>query len=481
MKNKRTSIAIITICAIAIAGGSAHAEKWSFGVMGDTQWYRDDPTGKNINSVAVNQIEACNQNFVKANVKFVVQVGDLCNNFSDDAFQTRLDANHALNAAKIPFYGLRGNHERPEAAKTFFQNHYLPKNSPDGGVIVTVAPDKISYTVTYKNIKIVLLDINTARRDDTVNWMSNQLSTNDRDHAFVFQHVNLLSQGRKENLFGPDNEANPTLQNQFLSILHNNRVRYNISGHDHMHHRSHIISPDQKSTITQLICASVSSRYHTPNAPYSDRETPIAQQLNMIGHYIFTIDGPLVTIDHYATPHQRNGDVFPNPTWTLVETFGYSTNGKQFLIPQKANFNAVKDTSPFPTATRMALTGTNESTLTVGNPQKVQRPVTKAVNTGWAPRTADTISDILTIWGMQDITPSQLTDGIAIPNTPTSLPFTLTMSYDASKYTNPYIQQQSRNGTWLPLKNSTSNPDNTISATVSPTDTAIFSIGGTAR
>ena len=45
---------VLLICSLQV-----RAAKWSFGVIADTQWSGTDPTGNNINSVAVNQIKAC--------------------------------------------------------------------------------------------------------------------------------------------------------------------------------------------------------------------------------------------------------------------------------------------------------------------------------------------------------------------------------------------------------------------------------------
>src|SRR5664279_3273801 len=120
--SKRTSIC----AALALsATSSAFATPFTFGVMGDTQWSGTDSTGNNINTVAVNQAKACNDQFVKAGVDFVVQVGDLTDTGTTAGLQTRLDANSALTNAGIAFYGLRGNHEDTTAAQTFFNNNYI--------------------------------------------------------------------------------------------------------------------------------------------------------------------------------------------------------------------------------------------------------------------------------------------------------------------------------------------------------------------
>ena len=438
--------------ALLITASAALAAPWSFGVMADTQWSGSDPTGNNVNTVAVNQAKACNQAFVNAGVSFVVQVGDLTDNGSTAGLQTRLNANTALNAAGIPFYGLRGNHEDNSTAKTFFQSNYIPTST--GSATVAVAPDGVSYSVDYNGTKIVLLDIltadSTAAMDTATTWMSGQLSAADHTQAFVFDHKNLLGQNHKDNAFGGSNDANPAEQNAFISTAQNNGVRYVISGHDHMHYRSMVTSPDGKSQVQELICSSDSYKYYTPQTPYSSRDGAISQQLNKTGYYIFTVDGPRVTGKYYETTPLANGDVPANPTWTLSETFGYSLNGKEFMVASGGNFNVVQDTYG---VTSMHLAGLNGSTVTTSD----GRLVSKDVNTGWTDKAPGFASDALTLWGMEDI------DSATTVN-----PFTLTMSYHVSSgFTGDiYLARENADGTWAHLA-SILNGDGTVSATVS--------------
>ena len=76
-----------------------------------------------------------------------------------------------------------------------------------------------------------------------------------------------------------------------------------ISGHDHHHYNSVVTSPDQKSKVHQLITSSDSSKFYTPDLPVSPNDAPVEQDLARVGYYIFTVDGPRVTIDYYADDH----------------------------------------------------------------------------------------------------------------------------------------------------------------------------------
>lgn len=325
----RKSIKIISsaVALVLVIGGAASAEKWSFGVMGDTQWNTSD-AANNPNTVAAGIVNQVNNQFINKGVKFVVQVGDLTDNGSTAGLQTRLNANSALTTNGINFYGLRGNHESSAADQAFFQNNYIPTSTAD--TKVTLAPDATSYSITYNNTKLVLLDIsvagNVGNLNTETNWMDGELKSTDHKQAFVFSHKNLLGQNHKDNLFGSGNDSNPDQQNAFIASLDNNDVQYYISGHDHMHNRSIITSPDGQHCVEQLITASDSYKFYTPATPFSTRETPISQELYTVGYYIYTVDGTKVNVDFYSAPNGvGNNDLTATPTlnFTLRESWGY--------------------------------------------------------------------------------------------------------------------------------------------------------------
>jgi hypothetical protein len=146
-------------------------------------------------------------------------------------------------------------------------------------------------------------------------------------------------------------------------------------------------------------------------------ETPIQQELFAVGYYIFTVDGPRVTVEYYSSPNGCAGDcdltATPVLTFSKRETFGYSLNGQEFLVPQGGSYTAVQD-SLYGTDAKI-LSGTNGSMAT----DHAGRSQTKTVNTGWTRKTnRNTVSNVLTLWGMDDLG-SEQTDV-----------YTLSMSYD---------------------------------------------------
>jgi hypothetical protein len=214
--------------------------------------------------------------------------------------------------------------------------------------------------------------------------------------------------------------------NTFLSLLAANNVKYMISGHDHHHYNSIVTSPDNASQVHQLICQSDSSKFYTPANPVSPNDAPVEQDLYRVGYYVFTVDGPRVTIDYYADTHgnwQSDGNYpygsidlvnYPNkvtPTFAFAKrsTTGYSLNGKEILVSQGGSYVLTDDTSKavvngetgYFGTTAKVLNGTNGSTSATNYGKATK----KAVDTGWAPKPAvyGAGSDVFTLWGMTDL------------------------------------------------------------------------------
>jgi len=396
------------LCLGAVAS-AVHAEAWSFGVISDTQQTQSG----GLNSVATNIIAGVNAQFIARGVDFVVQVGDLGDNGSVASLQTRLAANADLAAAGIEFYGIRGNHESGTDAAAYFQANYLPSSTADVAVSVA-AFDSTSYSITYKDAKLILLDIkatdgSTTAMDAATAWMDGELSADDHTQAFVFQHKNLLGQNHKDNAFGSGNDANTAQQNEFYRVLATNNVRYDISGHDHMNHRALCTSPDGQYQVTELITQSDSTKFYTASSGFSSRETPFSDEQNKIGYYLFTVDGPRVTGEYWATTPVGN-DLPANPVWTLQETFGYSLNGKQFLVGRGESYAGVADQiaagDGFVGTSMSILDGVNTVTATAEG----SRACSDDLNTGWAERPDGFLSDVLSLWGMANALGSEQTD-----------------------------------------------------------------------
>jgi hypothetical protein len=302
----------------------------------------------------------------------------------------------------------------------------------------------LSYGFTYDNATFVLIDQFTPLDgagaelnpgggsviDGQQAWINRVLAGRpEGTHAFVMSHKGLITEHHVDVLFGSDPSQDPTGTNDFITSLAENGVRFYINGHDHMHDHSRVYTTDGTSHyVTELTCASDSNKFYTPSIPANDvtydvpafghtRQTEISQDLYYIPYYIVTVDGPKVTIDYYAVNSNGNGsNISTTPTltgnWQKRDSFGYSLNGKEFLIAQGQAYTSVQDAiragSGFFGTSAQILGGTNGSTVK----DHSGRPLTKAVDTGWAPRDGwdrrdwdggNKLSDILTLWGMTDV------------------------------------------------------------------------------
>ena len=291
-------------------------------------------------------------------------------------------------------------------------------------------------------------DVNNNAIASQQSWISSTLSGRPADtQAFVFGHKGLITENHTDVLLGANPCANPAAQNGFIGSLQDNGVRYYIGGHDHMHDRAIVASPDGAKSVQDIVCASDSSKFYgpkaSPNAP-TGRETLVAQDLGTIGYYVYNVDGPRVTADYYSSsklaspPAGGEADITTTPalTFSKKESFGYSLNGKEFVVGQGQAYSAVQDTIAagshngengyLGTAAKI-LGGTNASTLKGANDN---RPLSKAIDTGWSPNAGSgLISDVLTLWGMTDVGANK-TDT-----------FTLSMSYDGSKLSHDRVAE----------------------------------------
>ena len=317
-------------------------EPWSFGVIPDTQWQRDAP----FHGAAIHVIDAINTEFVRQQVDFVIQVGDLVDRASTIAFQTRAAHNKVLDEAGIKFYPLRGNHDAItlESAEQFKETFPNLPGTPNGNGSSPDLPGAagMTYAFTHKGGKFICLDTFPLVDDgspsgkaytigDYMPWIKAELKKDDHSFAFVFSHKNLVGQNHKDNLFTSDKtnqDKYPEIQNAFYACLQQNGVRYCLSGHDHIYQRSRISSPDGKSELVQIMCGSASGKFYTPTPPFLAREKPLTQELKRVGFLIARVSGDRVCFEYYST--EPFGTEPKQPTWELRDSFGYTLEGKVF-------------------------------------------------------------------------------------------------------------------------------------------------------
>jgi len=447
--------------------GSSNA--WAFGVLSDTQWKL---TAGGENTCATGIIDALNDQFIGHQCKFVIQVGDLADKeyvtIDGIKYRTPLPtrAAHAqvLYDNGIGFFPVRGNHEASATAagevKTLF-----PQTQGQGANVAGAtnfdspvlgvngnALTGLSYSFDYNNVRCVLIDqftrfdnsnyttgTNNDNAVDQVSWITSRLSshTGSDKHTFIFSHKNLIGQNHKDVLFGANLTSNAAARDTFISACANNGVRYCLGGHDHMHHRSLVSTNDKSASVGQIICSSNSYKFYIPKAGDDGRETPVTQELFTVGYYIFTVDGPRVTVDFYSASHGSDyGDIdmvdAPPFAFYLRERFGYSLNGEQYLVERGESYAGIEST--YNGTKAKILSGTNGNTET----DFLARQLQKTLCTGWADATtAGAASHVFSLWGMVDNLSlySEALPGL-LPNADESTEtdeFALAITYDPKK------------------------------------------------
>lgn len=446
--------------------------------MSDNQWTGTPDDGFNPNTVPVDIIKQVDAEFIAKGVKLVIDVGDTMDVGSNVNIDTTAVFRQDLYNAGIAFFPLRGNHEAgvagsgTEWARVFPQmfngiNNETPADAfsvvnPDAAgqpfpaqaglpftvganfsqpTAINTSNNAVTYSFDYANTRFVLLDQfgNTGEENNVSSisaqqpWITQRLADPARpQHAFVFGHKNLLGGDHKDNLFGNHSgndpgDADPSqwpAQNAFINSLATNRVHYYISGHDHHHYESVVTSPDGSAKVHQIISASDGSKFYAPRTPVSANDTPISQDLYKIGCYIYTVDGPRVTVDYYGVPSGQVGGILPTaaagahatPTltgnWQKLLSWGYSLNGQEFVVAEGASYTIVADSTAKAIANGEAgylgtsmqiLGGTNASTA-ANNYGKAQ---VKAVDTGWSQAQAGNFSDTLALWGLTGVGATQ--------------------------------------------------------------------------
>lgn len=472
---------LLTTLSLALLSTAAVAEPYSIGFMADTQWTSND-AANNPSTVALGIMNQILPKFVEHKVKFVLQFGDLTDNGSTAGLDVWNSAAQQLYAAGIGFYPVRGNHEPSQAAALRFQANFpqtqgLGANLA-GGVnhrspTTPAGLTGLTYAFEYQNATFIAIDqfvrtnntgtsANSATLDQ-VDWIAQTLQNRPANtHAFLFSHKPLIGQNHVDNIFGANPSSNPTQRNTLIKAMASTGARYYLSGHDHMYNRSLVKSPDGTAQVQNIIHSSDSYKFYIPTIPSNDQaynasnrqETQISQELFTIGYYIATIDGPNVTVTHYASDNGCGGslgagkdcDLRATPTLNFAkrETYGYSLIGKEFVVPAGGSFTNVADQSPGAgsgwVGTKMAiLDGTNAVSATMYD----GRSPVQDINTGWQSRTEAQApqlkSDVLTLWGMHNRIGSEQGDT-----------FTLSVKYEDSARGALALVHKNESGQWVP-------------------------------
>lgn len=394
-----------------------------------------------------------------------------------DAMGIRARYAQALYNSGIAFFPIRGNHDDSQITAIEFlkffpqtaggaQNDETAQRAayeafnPDASNLPDIKPEGkpfrlgtdfsspsevlkgLSYSFDHKNVRFITADQYTAPdgKEHTIRsqqgWITSRLKSKS-EHAIVFTHKGLLTQHNRGILFGAEPSPSTPGQDGFIKAMADNGAQYLICGHDHMHDRSRVYTTDGETAyVNQLITASNSSKFYFPRRSSNDetfcggkRQKLISQELFAIGYYIVTVDGGHMSFDYYSSVCRTADTIADTPylTFSHKETFGYSLNGKNFLIEYGKPYTAVDVTSSGGTRAKI-LGGTNmrDAKDFAGRRFGVE------VNTGFYPQDEATAGDMLLLRGMD----------FSTANTDI---FTLSMSYAQDE---PTLARLDSRGVW---------------------------------
>lgn len=255
--------------------------KFSFAILGDTQYFKPGTNGGYQKSAA---------SIKKLNPNLVFALGDLissCNGGSECKEKYNSWKN-VLGAFSSKAYVMQGNHDRTgkDKADNVWENvfGYLPNNGPQGFL-------KFAYSFDFENSHFVVLDSDKPKEffinDTQRNWLKKDLSQNKKENAFVFFHEPAYPTNSK---IGEGLDTNPKDRDALWNILTSHKVRAVFSGHEHIQSRRKV------SGLYQFVFGNTDSFNHlAPKAGMSEYSY-VGQGFGLV-----EVDGDNVAVKTYST------------------------------------------------------------------------------------------------------------------------------------------------------------------------------------
>lgn len=253
--------------------------KFSFAILGDTQYFKPGTNGGYQTAVS---------NIKKNNPNMIFAVGDL------SSCDGGLDCENKYNNWKSVLgnfasktYPMQGNHDRvgKERADSVWEKvfNYLPSNGPSGFV-------KFTYSFDFEDSHFVVLDsdkpkeniINETQR----NWLESDLSKNKNKNIFVFFHEPAYPTNSK---IGEGLDANAKDRDALWNILTKYKVKAVFSGHEHIQSRRKV------NGIYQFVFGNTDSFNHLAPKPGTAEYSYIGQAFGMV-----EVNGDEITVKTYS-------------------------------------------------------------------------------------------------------------------------------------------------------------------------------------
>lgn len=405
---------------LTLSAGAA-AEPFRFALLSDSQ--RGSSSNPGNFGVSDRILSEVATRLALEEIDFVIVPGDLVEGvpvaFSRDGVREQYAYWRQVMApvynAGIAVYPVRGNHEGyagPYDAESAFKLEFpeLPQNGPSGRVGLT-------YYFDHGNARFVGIDMYDGFAGLSMNvsqsWLDSVANTNPNPHMFVYAHEPMYGRNHDDALTGSERD-------NFLSAIRFGGGRFYLCGHDHQHSRTAIIDSAGNFIVEQVIAAPAGEKYYSYDPPTDPRDIEVVHQGDRCGYYLFTVDGPHVSVDFVSSPRPASSGpaVFD---WSITDRYTYSANGQQFAVPANASYFGLSDAVPavdlFLGTTATLVDGTNR----IGGNETVAfgwRSLNEVPNSPNLPL----MSDALWLRGMRDALSNAPADTYAISMTLTGAP-----------------------------------------------------------
>lgn len=275
---KRSALLILAIISGALYIGCASSTSWKFAVFGDSRAVDSDNNGL---GVAADTLRILVRDIVSQRVDLVVFPGDMTDGASDSSmlgqgYSSWKSVMRPLNAAGIPVYTIRGNHENEpsvEGAGSIYLNSFpLPRGAttPDGGY---------TYSFTHKNAKFIGFDQYIGRKssfDDHLysshsnegqmmdSWVVPQINRSTSPLNFVFAHEMLFPSKTHHDCMAND----PDSRDALIAALGTHNGTY-LCAHDHMYLRGTALDGHGHAVVELVVGTAGGGNYDY--APFNAR------------------------------------------------------------------------------------------------------------------------------------------------------------------------------------------------------------------
>lgn len=259
--------------------GAQTQNSFSFGILGDSQYFKPGSNGG---------LQKAVRNMQKENPDLVLAVGDLVSGC--DGGVECVGKYSEWKKATAPFsgriYAMQGNHDRTgkdKADSAWAASFNFPTNGPAGYA-------ELAYSLDQEDSHFVVLDsekpkeniINDAQRG----WLEQDLAKNKKLNTFVFFHEPAYPVSSK---IGESLDVNGGDRNDLWNILVRHKVTAVFSGHEH------IFSRKQVNGVYQFVIGNTDSFNH-------DAPKPGMAEYSYVGqHYaVVTVTGKKKTVKLYT-------------------------------------------------------------------------------------------------------------------------------------------------------------------------------------